>query len=402
MNIGIYIKSYFPNIGGAQVSTHCLAISFIDLGHKVTIFTSPSSVKLCASKSWEFNYRLASIISPPEILLHTFPSVWRYLLNLFFNRSITNNKFDVVQIINAWPWAIAKLNNKNQRVPIVLRAVGDDLQIDEIIGYGIRRNATINELILDGYKRISFAIANSETTYKEYQNIGLEEDKIKLIIPGVNNFIFNEAISKKDEIRDKYKMPNEKILLIAVGRNHAKKGYSTLVKALKYLNADNNKFIIAIVGKNLKDLSLLARNENQEQNFFPVEEISTTIDKGVSQFPSEELVHLYKSADYFIMPSLLETFGNVKLEAMAAGLPIIVTNTPGTYEGVKHNVNGIIIPKNSPKEIARTVHKLESNPSFKLELIKNALAFAELQDWGNVAKKYLQIYKFNKIPSENI
>ncbi len=51
---------------------------------------------------------------------------------------------------------------------------------------------------------------------------------------------------------------------------------------------------------------------------------------GVPRLPADELVEIYRAADAFVFPSLIETFGIVIVEAMAAGLPVIDSTTTPT------------------------------------------------------------------------
>jgi len=56
MNIGIIMHSYLPNIGGAQISAHCMAHSLVKAGHNVVVFSEKSLVNACKEKKWHFSY----------------------------------------------------------------------------------------------------------------------------------------------------------------------------------------------------------------------------------------------------------------------------------------------------------------------------------------------------------
>ena len=78
MNIGIFIQAYLPKIGGAQLSTHCLANSLVKQGHNVTIFTEKSLARACDQKNWRFDYNLVGVKLPRNRLLKIFYPLWRY------------------------------------------------------------------------------------------------------------------------------------------------------------------------------------------------------------------------------------------------------------------------------------------------------------------------------------
>jgi glycosyltransferase involved in cell wall biosynthesis len=393
MNIGIFIQAYLPKIGGAQLSTHCLANKMVQEGHTVTIFTELALVKACKINNWNFDYNLVGVNLPRNRLLKIFYPLWRHLLTRIVKKQTEIYALDVVQIINAWPWIAMDFHHLDFSLPIVLRAVGDDIQIDKALNYGMRQDENISSIVKDGYSHIFCAIANSDTTVSEYKKMGLPDSKIAKVTPGVDNHLFAKQFPGRDVVRSEYGVPKLSKILIAVGRNHQKKGYSDLIRALEYLNQDQDQFCVVIVGKNTKQLIPIAEGIGQAKNFFPIEEISASETGVLTTFPSIKLIELYKASDYFILPSILETFGNVKLEAMAAGLPVIVTDAPGARDAITDRKTGLIVPVRSPQSIASAVERLESDPSLKAHLIENGFFMAKEQDWANVAKEYLSVYE---------
>jgi glycosyltransferase involved in cell wall biosynthesis len=392
MKIGIFIQAYLPKIGGAQLSTHCLANSLIKLGHDVIIFTENSLANDCKEKNWIFDYKLVGIEIPRNFLRKVSSRIWKNKISRLLNNAVLEHKLDIIQIVNAWPWLCFEKKNLKFHIPIILRAVGDDIQKNEQLDYGILRNPDIAELIISGYKEITYSIANSKTTEEEYLNIGLPKNRIRVITPGVSNNLFKSISINKMNVLEKYGFPKRKKIIIAVGRNHQKKGYDYLVDSLKYLNKKKNNFILIIIGKNTNNLNKRASDIKQEDNFFPIQEISSESSNDLTAFPSKEIIELYKISDYFVLPSLLETFGNVKLEAMASGIPVITTDAPGARDAIENKINGLVVKPYSPIEISNAIKSLENDFELKSMLIKNGSAYAEQQDWDNVALQYLQLY----------
>ena len=60
------------------------------------------------------------------------------------------------------------------------------------------------------------------------------------------------------------------------------------------------------------------------------------------------MIDLYRATDAFVMSSLLEGFSSALLEAMAAALPVIVTDSPGCSEFVREEDSGLIVPPRDP------------------------------------------------------
>ena len=67
----------------------------------------------------------------------------------------------------------------------------------------------------------------------------------------------------------------------------------------------------------------------------------------------EELSRLYASCDLFAFPSTTETYGNVVLEAMAAGLPVVASLSGGVTENLCPGSNGLDFPSHHPREMAQ-------------------------------------------------
>ena len=76
----------------------------------------------------------------------------------------------------------------------------------------------------------------------------------------------------------------------------------------------------------------------------------------------EQLKSLYEKADIFCMPTLLEPFGIVYLEAMAAGLPIIATRIGAIPDFVRDGWNGWLVEPGDVDEIANAITRLFDDP----------------------------------------
>jgi len=81
----------------------------------------------------------------------------------------------------------------------------------------------------------------------------------------------------------------------------------------------------------------------------------------------------YSAADIFVLASENETFGQVYLEAMACGTPIIGTNLGGVPEVVTDSYDGYLVEPNNPSLLAQKIEKLLYDEATRKEFIKNAL-----------------------------
>ena len=106
-----------------------------------------------------------------------------------------------------------------------------------------------------------------------------------------------------------------------------------------------------------------------------------------------ELSELYASADIFICPSSTETFGNVALEAMASGLPVIGADAGGLKEIITHRKNGLKFKARETSELAGCMTELIENKSPRDYLIINGIKSIKSRSWDKIINNLFNIYK---------
>lgn len=107
--------------------------------------------------------------------------------------------------------------------------------------------------------------------------------------------------------------------------------------------------------------------------------------------PHDRLAEVLNSADVFVLPSLYEGMSNTLLEAIACGLPVVVTDTGGTRELVSGN--GIVVPQRNPGAIAEAVRRIATDAGLRAEMGRRSRAIAEEYSWERVAEQYLDLYR---------
>ncbi|MBU1118662.1 glycosyltransferase family 4 protein [Patescibacteria group bacterium] len=160
---------------------------------------------------------------------------------------------------------------------------------------------------------------------------------IKIIPPGVSPETFTEKISK-EALKAKYGLTGKKVL-ITISRLVKRKGHDLVLNALKIIVKSHPEVHYLIVGsgeeeKELKSLVIKVHLENHV-TFIP-------------HASNTDIKDLYTLSDIFVMPTRtisgdIEGFGIVYLEAAAAGLPVVATNTGGVAEAVVQNTTGILL-----------------------------------------------------------
>jgi glycosyltransferase involved in cell wall biosynthesis len=117
---------------------------------------------------------------------------------------------------------------------------------------------------------------------------------------------------------------------------------------------------------------------------------------------SEELRRLYQTADLFVLPSLGECFGLVTVEAMASGLPVIMSDVGGYADLVEHGGNGLVVPSGDTRELGEAIGTLLGSGARRVAMGNRSRQIAE--ERFNVetnADKMLSILKSSVENSKN-
>jgi glycosyltransferase involved in cell wall biosynthesis len=102
---------------------------------------------------------------------------------------------------------------------------------------------------------------------------------------------------------------------------------------------------------------------------------------------------LLKTADLLTLPSLWEGMPNIVLEAMAAGLPVVVSRVEGTEELIRDGETGLLVTPGSPIELERQIETVLTDPELCLRLRKaTQLAVQKLFTFDRMVSAYEQLY----------
>jgi phosphatidylinositol alpha 1,6-mannosyltransferase len=107
----------------------------------------------------------------------------------------------------------------------------------------------------------------------------------------------------------------------------------------------------------------------------------------------EELPEAYASGDIFLFPSTTEAFCNVALEALASGLPVVVSDVGGCHDIVDRSDGGIVVHDGRVCDFYDKCLELLGNSSRYMELKTRGLAYAEAQSWAAVNGVVIERYK---------
>ncbi|MED1467223.1 glycosyltransferase family 1 protein [Bacillus salipaludis] len=182
----------------------------------------------------------------------------------------------------------------------------------------------------------------------------------------------------KNKVRVKYGL-SKKYLLTYVGRLAPEKDVSTLLAVSKAIPAEINKDIDWLV---VGDGPL--REELQEK---------APVNMGFTGFLNgEQIAEIYSSTDLFVFPSPTETFGNVVLEALASGTPVIGANAGGVKNIIKPGVTGRLCTPGEIEEFTNAIQELLNRHSLRIQMGWEGRNFAISQNWDTIFENLLTHY----------
>lgn len=223
------------------------------------------------------------------------------------------------------------------------------------------------------HNQADLTLCPSKFTQTQLQQRGFQ--RVKIWGRGIDTVRFNpQHRSEQWRLRLSNGCPQAPLLLY-VGRLAVEKRVEWLRTVLQALPQAR----LAIVGDGPQRPWL-------EEIFFGTPTVFTGYLRG------QDLAQAYASADVFVFSSANETLGNVILEAMASGLPIVAPSSGGQVDHVIDDWNGHLFDPNSPAELSALVRRLAADPRYVRRLGMAARIYAESQGWQAVFDGLLNDY----------
>lgn len=215
--------------------------------------------------------------------------------------------------------------------------------------------------------RCDIAVACSNAVKNELIRFyGCPAKKIHVIHNGVNVEKF--APIDKQEARKRISLPQNHKYALWVGSNPQRKRLSTAIKATE--KSDCAKLlVVGMTGKNIGKTVFLGKISEQD------------------------LIAAYSAADLLIFPTVYEGFPMVPLEALACGLPTLVSEESNIGEIIKDGIQGFVINSGNPIDYQEKIDLIINDVNLLKEMAIKSRELALNYSWHNQAEKYWQIYK---------
>jgi UDP-glucose:(heptosyl)LPS alpha-1,3-glucosyltransferase len=247
----------------------------------------------------------------------------------------------------------------------------------------VRRLSPMHRLIVSTERKMAGEtgmtfVANSALVARELADwLGLPPARIRMIENGVDTSVFRPPSSaERDAARRRFKLDGDDPVVAFVGSGFERKGAFRLIEALALPQCRPVRALIA------------GRDRRQDALRRRVDALGLASCVQVLDGVDDPLA-VYHAADLFALPSLYDPMPNAALEALACGLPLLVTADTGIADAVRESGAGVIVTR-SPDDIARGISGIVARRD---EMAKAAASLAPRYDLNASAARWLDLYR---------
>jgi len=361
MKIAQFIDS--DDIGGAESMLISLSRELISQGHEIIVFHLGNQYIDEACQK----YNLTQVNIPYKKLYSSIITI--FLFSILFSRLLRNHKIDILHSHLYGSITGAFLGAYIYRIPHI-GTLHDLYMVQERIGRGLMlRIAQFANTQL-------IAVSNDmQSFYKKYI------PSAKKLHTIYNGFDLNSSFSINDKAFTDINKSTS-IRIVTVGRLiELKQQYQELCTLTEILKNNDIQLLFVGDGPEFSHIQDKINSEGLEDKVFLLGE-------------RNDVLAILKTADIFILASQTEGLSCSIIEAMAMGLPAIVSNVGGNRELIKNGVNGYVFELNNPDQFKSHVNKLIANREERQKMTTESKKIATATfSTAMMAKNYIKTYK---------
>ncbi|MCK9860420.1 glycosyltransferase family 1 protein [Paenibacillus sp. ATY16] len=227
----------------------------------------------------------------------------------------------------------------------------------------------------------------SRSTYEDLKEKGWDDGRLEVWSRGIDTEAFHPSVNREEWLL-RHGIDNDRFVVLYVGRLAPEKNVDIALDAFAEFRQNISEeavFVIAGDGPSSDALKERCRREGIDARFI-----------GFTTMP--DLQKWYASADLFLFPSATETFGNVVLEAMSCGTPVICADKGGVTDSVQHGVTGLQCNPEDPRSFTNAMGLLYSNPELRAAIAGQGRIYSQKQSWNAIFDKLAASFERYSIP----
>ncbi len=369
MKIALVTTSFFPRVGGAELVVHNLAQEWSRKGHEVCVLAANSKgdysdLGYSVEKYWT-----------PRSYLRIAPHRWPFCryISSDIQKRLERIGADFISGHFGYPAGVW-LSRIDPLPRFLVTCHGRELTKFD---WGYRQKYNIDRILADALNKSAGAVAISSYARKLMEEIGVKKE----IILDIPNGVDVNRFQKKSnfDLRSSFRIDKHAMVILSVGRNHAQKAYEDGIKAFAGMAAQMPDIRYLILGREATELA-------------PMTEELHIRDKVIlcNGLSGEDLVGAYQQADIFFSPSVWEMMPLVALEAIASGLPCVLTNVSGSQDLVVDGVNGYLVEPGEIADMTKRLLTVAQDKQLRERMSAYNLENSRNYSWDRISEKYLE------------
>jgi glycosyltransferase involved in cell wall biosynthesis len=371
MRIIVTAFSIAPRTGGLRVGVLGLCKGLANRGHKVSLYTTNAD----EDKTLNVPLGVSTLVEGVEVFFYPaqkvlFGNVLSYPMVSALKNAVPNADLVLIHSLYQLSSTAAAYYCRQFRVPYVVRPHGI---LDPTLAR--RRRWLLKWAYLQFFEKknlnsaaaIQFSSSMEEEMAKDFMTI----KSPKLLIPeGIDVEPFKK-LPHKGSFRARYPEMEGKSLILHLGRVHQKKGLELLVEAFYQIAKRRDDVHLVLAGSG--DADFVMRITKMLHDFGIFDRATIT-----GQLDEDTKLAVLQDADIFVLASYGENFGLSVVEAMACGLPVLISDKVGIWKEIVGAGAGIVTTCESNK-IADQIEKLLNDPELRLNTGQRGKSLVEAQ-----------------------
>jgi glycosyltransferase involved in cell wall biosynthesis len=263
---------------------------------------------------------------------------------------------DIVHTHNPKPGVLGRLAARAARVPAVVNTVHGL--------YALPSDRAAKRWVVYGLERMAAKCSDAELVQNAedipvLHRLGIRAPKVRLLGNGIDLARFDASTTQttRAEVRAELGVADDTVVVGAVGRLVAEKGYRELFDAARALKRTAPNVLVVVVGP----------SDTDKHDAITAAELEQAERVGGVRLLGErhDVERLYAAMDVFVLASWREGFSRSGMEAAAMGLPVIATDVRGCRQVVEHERTGLLIPVRDAEGIAHAVERLADDANVR-------------------------------------
>jgi glycosyltransferase involved in cell wall biosynthesis len=283
------------------------------------------------------------------------------------HRAFRQLRPDIVHTHNPKPGVLGRLAARAARVPAIvntvhgLYALPDDRAVKRAVVYNLERVAA----------RCSHAeLVQNPEDIPVLARLGITAPKVRLLGNGIDlaRFDAGQAGAVRAEVRQELGLDDDTVVIGAVGRLVAEKGYRELFTAAQAVTKELPNVAFVVVGM----------QDTDKSDAITAAEMADVSGRTNLRFLGErrDVERLYAAMDVFVIASWREGFSRSGMEAAAMGLAVIATDIRGCRQVVDDGVTGLLVPVRKPDALTTAIRTLATDAPMRARMGEAGVAKA--------------------------